>query len=335
MLHSSGKTPCAAICIIFYLFALFSASRADGDLYQLVGNIRQEDGKILRGVTPTVCLFSNTRPFTLQTLADVSGHFKIKDVPPGPYTISISVPRGGELTQSVEIGPSFADKNGRVTKLFLFRRKPPDSRSHAVSAIELSVPAKARDEYQKAQVCLRRHDVDSAMRHLKKAVTIAPQFSGAWNNLGTIAFQSRKLDEAEAYFREALNQEPGYYLSLVNLGGTLLSEGKLDEAITLNQQAVQARPDDALAQSQLGQNYFQLGQYDLAEHHLQLARSLDESHFTYPQLVLADIYQRRRDFRSLVHELEDFLRLHPDSKKSDDVRRLLKYARSRAKAIPQ
>ncbi len=332
MHHGSRKGPCAATGFIFFFLFLLSVSRADGDLYQLVGNIRLEDGKVLRGAIPVVSLFSNTIPFSLKAQADLSGQFKIKDVPPGPYTISISVPHKGELTQSVDIGPSFADSRRRVKKIFFFRKKAADPKAHAVSAVELSVPDKARDEYQKAQDCLRRRDIGSAILHLDNAVKIAPQFSGAWNNLGTIAFQNKKLEEAEGYFREALKQEPGYFLSLVNLGGTLLMRRKLEEALPLNELAVQTQPDDALAQSQLGQNYFLLGKYELAEKHLLLARSLDESHFTYPQLVLADIYQRQRDFGALVRQLEEFLKLHPDSKRVEDVRRLLKYARARARA---
>ncbi|HYK91472.1 MAG TPA: tetratricopeptide repeat protein [Acidobacteriota bacterium] len=312
--------------------SLLSASRADGSLYQLVGKIRQEDGKVFHGVVPVVSLFSNTTLFSMQALADLSGGFRIKDVPPGPYTINISVPHVGDLIQSVEIGPSFADTKRRIVKEFLFRRKPPGKVSHVVSATQLSVPDKARGEYLKAQECLKRRNMKCANEHLLKAVKIAPQFSGAWNTLGTIAFQCKKLEEAEGYFREAFSQDPGHLLSLVNLGGTILLEGRLEEALPLNQAAVQSDPDDPLAQSQLGQNYFRLGQYDLAERHLRLARSLDQSHFTYPQLVLADIYQRRRDFSSLVRELEEFLRLHPDSSKAPDVRRLLGYARSRALA---
>ncbi len=324
----------AAVGFLFLFAAVVApiASRAEGNLYQLVGKLHQEDGRAFRGIVPVVYLSSNAAPFLAQALVDPAGHFKIKDVPAGPYTVSISVPRGGELTQTVEIGPSFADRKRRVLKDFLFRRKPAPSTAHLVSTVELSVPDSARAEYQRAQVCLGRHDVEGAIARLQKAVELAPQFAAALNNLGTIAFQSKRLMDAEGYFREALRQDPGFYLALVNLAGTVLSSGRPDEALPLNQAAVRTRPEDPLAQSQLGQNYFQLGQLETAERHLKLASSLDASHFTYPQLVLADIYQRRQDFPALTRELEDFLRLHPDSKKVQDVRKLLRYARARSAA---
>jgi tetratricopeptide (TPR) repeat protein len=323
------RAPWAATSLFVILAVIPSASRADGELYQLEGNVRQEDGKVFRGTKLVVWLCSTSTPFSTQAPVDLTGHFRVKDVPRGGYTVNIAVPHGGEFVKSIEIGPSFSDGKGRVVMNFLFRRKPSGPTSHAVSAVALSVPQKALSEYRKARACLSKRDVEGANLHLKKAVEISPQFADAWNNLGTIAFQTKNLAKAEACFREALRQDPTSIPPLVNLGGTLLSRGKTEEALELNKRAVQLKPDNALAQSQLGQSYFCLGRYEEAEYHLERARTLDPSHFTWPQLVLADIYQRRHDFPSLVRALEEFLRFHPDTAKAVDVRRLLRYARSR------
>jgi tetratricopeptide (TPR) repeat protein len=323
------RAPWAAMGLIAVAVTIPVASRANGDLYQLEGTLRQEDGKVLHGSRLTVWLCSTTSPFSTQALVDLAGHFKIKDVPPGEYTVNITVPHRGEFIQSIEIGPSFADGKRRVVKEFLFRRRRSGSDSHSVSMVTLSVPHEALSEYHKARNCLSKRDTEGALLHLNKAVEIAPQFAAAWNNLGTIAFQTKDMEKAEACFREALRQDPSSIPSLINLGGVLLSRGKTDEALEINKLAVQLRPDNALAQSQLGQNYFAVDKYEEAEYHLKRARALDQSHFTWPQLVLADIYQRRHDFPSLVRELEEFLRFHPDTTKAADVRRLLRYARSR------
>ena len=58
-----------------------------------------------------------------------------------------------------------------------------------------------------------------ALASLQRAVEIAPEFAAAWNNMGTIAYQSRNYLRAEECFREALSADPSAYEPLVNLEG--------------------------------------------------------------------------------------------------------------------
>jgi tetratricopeptide (TPR) repeat protein len=114
----------------------------------------------------------------------------------------------------------------------------------------------------------------------------------------------------------------------VNLGGVLINVHKLDEALEVNVHAVLVRPNDALAQSQLGMAYFETGQADLAQKHLEIARRIDPAHFSHPQIYLCEIFLRRGDKRAAADALEDFLRYHPDDpraaltrKRIDEMRR--------------
>ena len=167
-------------------------------------------------------------------------------------------------------------------------------------------------EYEEAQRDLMRRDFPAAEKHLEQAVEIAPEFSIAWNNLGTIAYQTRRYPRAEECFRKALAADPSSYEPLVNLGGVLVNLGKLDEAWTYNVHAVLARPGDALANSQLGMTYFEQGQMDLAEKHFVRAAELDSSHFSHPQLFLAEIHLRAGKKSAAADDMESFLKHHPD-----------------------
>jgi Tfp pilus assembly protein PilF len=155
---------------------------------------------------------------------------------------------------------------------------------------------------------------------LRRAVEIAPQFSAAWNQLGTIAYQTRQFSDAETNFRKALAANPEAFEPLVNLGGVLLNLGRLREALGYNQQAVARRPNDALANSQLGLSYFELDEMDLAEKYLKAAVQIDPAHFSHPQLPLAEIYIQRGDRVSAVQALRSFLDRHPDSPEAAGVR---------------
>jgi tetratricopeptide (TPR) repeat protein len=198
--------------------------------------------------------------------------------------------------------------------------RDPLRRSHAVSTRELAIPETARREYGAAQKDLEKRDTASAVRHLERAVALAPGFAAAWNNLGTVAYQTRSFLRAEECFREALRQDPSMYEPLVNLGGVLINLHKLDEALELNIHAVLVRPGDALANAQLGMTYFEVGNLDSAVKYLESARKVDPAHFSHPQLYLAEIHLQRSEKRAAADVLEDYVKYHPDDPGAAEMR---------------
>ncbi len=296
--------------------------------FQLIGKVLQEDGKPFAGVAPVIFLDGAVTPFAAQTQAGPDGGFRFRNLAAGTYNLTVSVPRAGELRRTVEVSTSFADEKGRINLTLTYERSKPAAAVNIISAAELAIPESAFNEYKRAQDALTRRDSEKAVAHLKKATTIAPQYALAWNTLGTIAYQTRKYAEAETYFREALKQNPDMYAALVNLGGALASQGKIQESLTVNLEAVRIHPDDALAQSQLGSSYYFLGKLDEAEDHYRRAKALDAGHFSLPQMYLADIYIRRNQTSKAVAEIEEFLRLHPDSSFAPKMRKALEELRA-------
>jgi tetratricopeptide (TPR) repeat protein len=317
-----------AFLILFALAISVRAPAASKTAFELSGRVLQSDGEPFRRLTPVIFLQSALAPFNVHTLADSAGGFKFKNLPAGMYSLIVSVPRAGEMIRTIEVGPSFADAKGRVTTTISFERNP-ETLPTTVSAATLGISVSARTEYRKAQDRLSRHDISGAVAHLKKAVEISPQFAAALNNLGTISYQMKAYAEAEGYFRQALEQEPDSYAPLVNLGGALLSGGKIEAALPFNLRAVRARPEDALAHAQLGQNYFYLGQLDPSEVELKKAKALDPGHFSFPQLILAQLYMMKQKPVLAVEELEEFLKLHPDSERADRIRKTIQDLRGK------
>ncbi len=210
--------------------------------YEVVGKVLQHDGKPFRRSFSEIYLNGSITPFRSQTLSGPDGRFRFKKIPPGTYTLIAAVRQAGEISKTIEVGPSFADSKGRVTIDLVFGESGPVERDRTVSTVELSVPERAKQEFVKARQCLARLDIKGAEERLKKAVEIAPQFTTAWNELGTISYQTRQYQQAETYFREALKQDPASYPPLVNLGGTLLSLNRMKEALPFNLEAVKAKP---------------------------------------------------------------------------------------------
>lgn len=293
-----------AICLL--------AGTAQGGeaVYELLGQVRPE-------AAAAVTLFGATSPFHASTISEDSGKFVFRKLDPGAYTLAVYIPGRGEARKTVEVGPGTSDGHGRVVLKFDLR----DSdfvyhdivrQENSVSTMELTIPDKAFHEYQDAQKALRKREVPDAVKHLETAIRIAPQFANAWNELGTIAYQTQQFPRAEECFREALKRDPKAYEPLVNLGGVLVTLNKLDEAWKFNGFAVLERPGDALANSQMGMTYFGLGDYDRAVKYLETARRIDPAHFSHPQLILAEIHLRRGERAAAADCLEDFLAHHPD-----------------------
>jgi tetratricopeptide (TPR) repeat protein len=289
---------------------LAHAAVAADSAFDLAGRIHPEG-------RAAVTLFGDTFPFTTSTLSEADGRFRFQKLRPGTYTLSVFMPDRGEARQTIEVGPGVADVQGRIMLDINFKESDfvlSDAlrRRHSVATAQLAIPSKAQHDYDEAHKELARHNPDAATRRLEEAVGLAPQFAEAWNELGTIAYQTQKYARAEECFRKALKQDSQAFEPLVNLGGVLVTVHRADEAMEYNAMAVAMRPSDALAQSQLGMNYFELGDLDLSARHLERARAIDPAHFSHPQLLLAEIHLRRGERTEAVDVLEEFRRHHPD-----------------------
>ncbi len=317
----STSWPCIVTLILLLIAALEAA-----DLYELRGQVVLPEGRPLSD--GFVFLEGATSPFSSSTRTALDGSFKFKKLDPATYRIQI-VTSWGEMERSIEIGPSSADKKGRIKIAFKFEPQFHPEERATVSLRQLTIPEEAEEEYRKAITSLNQKKTEEAIEHLQKALELAPHYSIALNRLGTISYMSQNYVQAETYFRQALKHAPDSYPPVVNLGGALHSQGKLEEALEMNRRAVQMRPQDPLARSQLGQTYWALGQLDPAVKELKLAKALDPGHFSCPQLVLAEIYDQRKDYEGVVRELEEFLDEHPDSPLSGRVAESLNRVRSK------
>lgn len=270
-------------------------------------------GELIPRSSAAVTLHGNHSPFTKTTLTDPSGAFRFQNIEAGSYTISAYVPRRGETRRTIDVGAGSADAKGRVrVELRMEDRAINREPAAKVSVRELSIPEEARRLYRDAGKRLEKRDIAGAIKHLERAVEIAPKYSAAWNHLGTIAYQTRRYKDAERYFREGIEADPQAYEPVVNLGGVLINLGNLEEAWQFNVEAVLRHPNDALAHSQLGMTYLALNKVELAEKHLLEAVRLDPGHFSHPQMHLAELYLRRGDRAQAGRQLADFLKHHPD-----------------------
>src|SRR6202161_1159694 len=170
-------------------------------------------GRLAPATSASVWLNGATAPFEASTVAGEDGRFRFELLLAGTYTLGAFVPGRGEMRQTIEIGPSLADAKGHIELRVELRDELFDSRDGLrrgalVAARDLAIPGQARRELEQARKKLAGRDVRAAIAHLERAVEMAPQFSGAWNYLGTIAYQTHDYTRAEGCFRRALAADP-------------------------------------------------------------------------------------------------------------------------------
>jgi len=298
------------------ILTLAATACASEPLYDLYGHVRPAG-------PASISLFGAVTPFDTSAFT-CDGRFRFHKLLPGTYTVVVFSPERGEARRTVEVGPGTAGSRRRVSIDLNFA--PGDftladpTRQHTVSTRDLAIPERAQHDYDEARKALSHRDTASAVSHLERAVDAAPQFAAAWNELGTIAYQTQNFARAEECFLHALDDDPRAYEPLVNLGGVEVTLNKTERALDYNIFAVLTRPNDALANSQLGMSYFQAGNDDLALKYLKIARALDPAHFSHPQLLMAEIHLRRNERTAAAADLEDFLKFHPDWPKAAEMR---------------
>jgi tetratricopeptide (TPR) repeat protein len=275
--------------------------------YAQTGNIHGQitglDGKPLAGVTISIDRLNVRQHYEIKS--DSHGNYAHTGLGTGFYEVSITYEgRPIKLNVPVRFG-----EDSRVD--FDLRILMPYDRdqSHRVTTVDLTIPRKAHDEWQKAFDA--KGDSEKAKKHLEKAIEIAPNFDAALSDLGTIYHRRLQYAQAAELFERALKVNPDSITARVNLAGCLIGLKQYERALSENLRVLALRPLDALAHAQAGLSLFQLRRYEEAIPHFQQARQSDPNSPALPGFYLAQSYDALGKDQSAVNEYEEFLKAYP------------------------
>ncbi len=94
--------------------------------------------------------------------------------------------------------------------------------------------------------------VDEAMLNYQKAIQIAPESVQVYNSLGILLHDKGQIEEAITCFQKAIQINPHCADSYNNIGLCLNEKGNLDEAMACYQKAINLNPNFHLAYDNLG-----------------------------------------------------------------------------------
>jgi tetratricopeptide (TPR) repeat protein len=135
-------------------------------------------------------------------------------------------------------------------------------------------PRNAQALHLVGEVALRRGDVDTALRYVKRATESQPRFAEAHNTLGAAFKAAGKPEEAMKCYRKAVRLKPDLVEALSNLGEILMWQGRIEDATVPLRRALLINPGHVLALNNLGTALFSLDRLDEANAVLERAVSL-------------------------------------------------------------
>jgi tetratricopeptide (TPR) repeat protein len=164
-----------------------------------------------------------------------------------------------------------------------------------------------------AEICRQKGLLAEGEEAARRAVALAPNLAGAWNNLGIILQEELKLDEARVCLERALELAPNNPETLNNLANTLKRLGRAAEAHRRWTDALALRPDYAEALSNLANLFTDQGEYDraesLARRAIELKPRLADSYINLAAVCTAR--HRPVDALSVIDALLAFAPSHP------------------------
>ena len=210
--------------------SLWSQQRS-GSMCDLTIHVRMADDR-QDAANVQVQLLNTSGPFvgSATTHADGTAEFQVSSGV--TYRVRVSG-RGVETAES-----EFFIMGGQFSHTENLNVKPAavaaqDNKSAPISVAEMQVPAKAREQMQKAIEAFDKGDTSKATQRLEKAIEIYPQYARAYENLGVIAARSGDRAKARSLYTKAIEVDERFVPAYVQLGRLEIQEKNYTQAETL------------------------------------------------------------------------------------------------------
>jgi len=198
--------------------------------------------------------------------------------------------------------------------------KPVSAHSPMVSATDMNVPSKARKELDKANEEMALQNWKSSLDHLNKAITLAPQWATAYNNLAVLYARTNDVPHEEEALKKAVNLDEHFAPALLNYGKLCIRQKNFPQAEELLQKATTVDPDNPEVLLLLADAAYMDHHFDVAISSAQRAHSANQDHPSFVHYIAARAYQQQNQQTQALAEFKTFLQEEPKGPRADYVR---------------
>jgi len=247
--------------------------------------------------------------------SDQEGRFGFYSLNSNPYHIVIHDERYNPVDQLVVLDTSItAVAMANITLTPVASAKSDSRNPQQGSNPYLMDPSEYRHHFPKSAVkefdagvkAEKNHKPEEALQHYEKAISLAPNFYPARNNLGAAYLNKPDYPAAQAQFEEVIKINPSDGAAYFNLGNLYLLTKKYDDAAQWLQRGLAKEPTSSLGHFLLGSVYTRTGKPDLAEKEFNNSLQLDPKS-TKPRLALVNLYLQQGHSTDAIQQLKAFL----------------------------
>jgi tetratricopeptide (TPR) repeat protein len=266
---------------------------------------------VLKGATGTPIATTFTRD---------NGDFQFDGLRDGEYSIEVRVRDYDQFQQQVSL--SGASRLGFSIFLARTGKAVTPGIELSISAHQLSVPHKAHDEFEKGMALIYlKSDYRGAITQFQLAIRDFPTYYEAYAEEGNAYYQLQDLGHAEEALQKSVDLSSGQYAdAMFSLAAILTDTKRYAEAETVARRGISVDTSSWRGPFELARALTALKKSDEAEKSAERSRDLmPDNPPVY--LLLANIHIQRKDYPSLVRDLDDYLRLAPIGPEADQARK--------------
>jgi Tfp pilus assembly protein PilF len=311
--------------VLLNLTTLFCACAVVAQtLYEVRGVVYGPDSKPVPNVLVT--LENHARAQIGQEITNSDGNYRFSGIQAGVYYLLIKPDESKfhRIFQQIELintsvgGTSFSIE--RVDFTLKSNKGVEDPRLRG-TVFAQDVPPDAERAYLDGVKSLKEGDRDQAVARFKKAIQTFPDYFLALQQLGFLYLEKEKYLEAMEPLRKAIRLNTKGAEAHLGLGMAYVNVDQLREAIDELNIARTLDSKSYRAHLYLGMAWIGMGDLDKAEVSLKQALTLGgPTQARAAHLYLASIYDKRKEPKKAIDELEAYLRDNPKAANAERIR---------------
>jgi tetratricopeptide (TPR) repeat protein len=255
-----------------------------------------------------------------QMSTDTRGRFRFINLQRNYYKVVINTPGFNATQQDADLQVLF--KVFLVFELTRDSSRDTTGRATPSAVVDASVPAEARDEFERGRAALAKKDQQEAIAHLQKAITLHPSFFDADLLLATAYVDLREWSKAEAVLRRAIELRPESAHAIISLGEVCWRQKRLPEAEETLLAGLKLDDKSWHGHFTLARLYWEMGDIKKAGpplgKTLQLKPDFAEGHLLAGNVLLKVGQQQRA-----LLEYKEYLKLSPKGEFAPQARELV------------
>jgi tetratricopeptide (TPR) repeat protein len=249
-----------------------------------------------------------------------NGEFSIGGVPDGDYHVIIKKLGFKDDEESVSVIASHQSRLDVDLRHSNSDNTTPDAPAEAISAHQLTVPEKPRQDYMKGKDLLGKNDYAGAQASFEKAIKEFPSYYEAYADLGYTQYMQGHAPEARASLQQSIDLSDGKYPdALFDLADVSNDTGDYAKAEQLAGQDVGLESASWRGYFQLARAQAGLKKFPEAERNAKKSLELNNK-LSMTYVILTNIHIATRQYSAAVDDIDGYLKLDGNSPTSEQMR---------------